>query len=74
MCGSHPIQPFDDGARSSEDVAHRLLAWQVFSCSPHAVIDSNPNPKYIMFTGMMTPGCNGQSGRTFCMFTGGQHG
>ena len=74
MCGSDFVQLFNYGAYCSQSVDNRLLAWQAFFCSPYTGIDSNPNPKYIMFTGMMTPGRNGQGGRTFCTFTGGQHG
>ncbi len=116
MCGSDCFQSFNDRARSSKDVAHRLLAWQVFSYdesetlirsvsdrlhvrplsfldsnaeapyifnpalslnitrSPYAVIDLNPNPKDVTFTGTMTPGRNGQSSQTLCSFIGGQHG
>jgi len=74
MCGSHPIQPFDYRARSSEDVAHRFLAWQVFSCFPHAVIDFKPNLKNIEVTGTMALGCNDQRSQSLHSFTGGQHG
>ena len=74
MCGSDSVQLFNDGARCLQNVANWLLAWQAFSSSPHTVIDSNPNPKCILFTGTMTPGRNGQSGQTLYSFTGGQHG
>ncbi len=74
MCGSDFVQPFNHRARSSEDVAHRLPAWQVFSCFPHAVIDFNPNHKNATVIGTMTPGCSDQRSQFLYSFTGGQHG
>jgi hypothetical protein len=74
MCGSDFVQPFDDRARCSQNVANRLLAWQAFSCSPYTVIDFNPNPKYNTFTDTMMPGPNSQDGHALYSFTGVQHG
>jgi len=74
MCRSDFVQPFNDGARCSQNVANRLLAWQAFSCSPYTVIDFNPNPKYNTFTGTMTPDPDCQVGQSLYSFTGVQHG
>jgi len=74
MCGSDFVQPFNDRARCSQNVANWLPAWQVFSCSPHTVVDFKPNLKNVTFTGTMTPGRNGQGSQTLYSFTGGQHG
>ncbi len=116
MYASDFVQPFNNKAHCSEDLALRLPAWQVFSydhaetpvhsvsdrlhfwtlpdfddkaeasCifnsavpsnaagSPDTVIDFNPNPKDVTFTGTMTPGRNGQGSQTLYPFTGVQHG
>jgi len=74
MCRSDFVQPFNDGACCSQNVANRLLAWQAFSCSPYTVIDFNPNPKYKTFTGTMVPGRNDQDSHALCPFIGVQHG